>query len=338
MTSLHWRYRVGNQRDWIWRGWRTRYTYVRSQLATDNPPLLLVHGFGASIGHWRQNLAELTQHRPAYALDMLGFGASEKVAAPYDTHFWAEQLYDFWRTFIGKPIILVGNSIGSLVCLTAAAKYPDMVQGLVMLNLPDSSVLEIPKWLAGAIAPLKQIALPLVSSIFFSPFVFNPLFRVIRSPKFVRFWASQAYTGSTTLTEELLEIFSLPAFDRGAAAALRAMVNSKSKSGEDYTAKTILPQLQIPMLLIWGKADKMVPPKLAPMIAKLNPNVTLAEIEQAGHCPHDECPEVVNRLILEWLERTGDGGQTGDLGRKTGDCNQLTEKDLASSAALVSES
>jgi pimeloyl-ACP methyl ester carboxylesterase len=302
MTSIHWRYRVGNQRDWIWRGWRIRYTYGRSQTLNENPPLLLVHGFGASIGHWRHNLTEFTQHHTVYALDLLGFGASEKVAAPYDTGFWAEQIYDFWRTFIGKPVVLVGNSIGSSVCLMAAAKYPEMVQGLVMINLPDSSVLEFPEWLSGAIALLKKVTFPVVSGVFFSPFVFNPLFRVIRSPKFVRYWASQAYGAPTALTEELLEILSRPAFDRGAAAALRAMVNSKSSSGEDFTAKTILPKLQIPILLIWGRADKMVPPKLAPLIAKLNSNLTLAELENAGHCPHDECPEVVNQLILEWLK------------------------------------
>ncbi len=311
-SPISWQSQIGKQRDWVWRGWQIRYTYQHAPLSENQPPFLLVHGFGASIGHWRNNVPTLTQHRSIYALDLLGFGASEKVSAPYEVGFWAEQLYDFWRTFIGQPVVLVGNSIGSLVCLAAATRYPEMVQSLVMLNLPDPSVLEYPQWLTAALTPIQRLTAPLqrgvfaiAQCIFLSPLVFNPFFRLIRRPRFIRFWAGQAYTTSTALTEELLDIFSRPAFDRGAAAALRAMVGRRPSSAADYRVKTVLPHLTIPMLLIWGKQDRMVPPKLGPLIAKLNPRLTLAEIEQAGHCPHDECPEVVNRLILEWLASQG---------------------------------
>lgn len=303
-SSQHWRQRVGNQRDWVWRGWQTRYTYVRSRQPGSSTPLILLHGFGASIGHWRHNLPELAQHHTVYALDMLGFGASEKAAAPYDTAFWAEQVYDFWQTFVRQPVVLVGNSTGSMIALTAAAKYPDMVQGLVMINLPDASVLESPQWVKQTIASLAVLATPLLQlakGLVTSPIVFNTVFHLIRSPRFMRLWAKQAYSSADALTEELLEILSLPAFDRGAAAALRAMIAGNKSAGKDLTAKTILPRLQIPMLLLWGQQDMMVPPKLGPLFVKHNPNLTLVEIEQAGHCPHDERPEQVNRVVLEWL-------------------------------------
>jgi pimeloyl-ACP methyl ester carboxylesterase len=303
-SLLHWRERIGHQRDWVWRGWQTRYTFLRSSQPDDAAPLILLHGFGASIGHWRHNLSEFAQNRTVYALDLLGFGASEKVTAPYGTGFWAEQVYEFWQTFIRRPVVLVGNSIGSLVCLTIAAKYPDMVQGLVMINLPDSSVLESPAWATRSLAAAQILTRPMISvatSVFTHPLLFNPLFRLIRSARFVRIWANQAYSSSEALTEELLEILSVPAFDRGAAAALRAMITNKGPSGQDYRAKAVLPQLQIPMLLLWGTKDKMVPPKLAPLFVKHNPNLKLVEIEDAGHCPHDECPHQVNQIILDWL-------------------------------------
>ncbi|MBD2020555.1 alpha/beta fold hydrolase [Leptolyngbya sp. FACHB-36] len=303
-VTIPWRQRVGNQRDWVWRGWQTRYTYLRSLQPDSSTPLILLHGFGASIGHWRHNLTELAQNHTVYALDLLGFGASEKAVAPYGTPFWAEQVYEFWRTFIGQPVVLVGNSIGSVVCLTVAARYPEMVKGLVLINLPDSSVLESPVWVQRTIAAVAVGAQPVIGlakRVFTSPLVFNPLFRVIRSAPFVRLWAKQAYSNSEALTEELLEILSGPAFDRGASAALRAMVAAKAKPGADYRAKTILPQLQVPMLLLWGQEDRMVPPKLARLFVRCNPNLTLVEIEKAGHCPHDECPEQVNRIVLDWL-------------------------------------
>lgn len=304
--ALHWRQRVGNQRDWVWRGWQTRYTYIRAANGEGQPPLILLHGFGTSIGHWRHNLQALSQRHTVYALDLLGFGASEKAAAPYDVAFWAEQVYDFWRQFVGQPVVLVGNSIGSLVCLAIAATHPEMVQGIVMINLPDSSVLESPVWVKQAIATAAFCLTPvtwMAKTILTSPVVFNPAFRLIRSSWFLKFWAKQAYTNPAAMTEELLEILASPAFDRGAAAALRAMVTSRSKSGKALNAKTILPHLDMPLLLLWGKQDMMVPPKLAPLFARYNPQIQFVEIDNAGHCPHDERPEFVNQLILDWLSR-----------------------------------
>ncbi len=310
-SSLFWQQRVGRQRDWIWRGWQTRYTYVPA--ANDvpaaksdrSPPLILLHGFGASIGHWRHNLPVLGEHHTVYALDLLGFGASEKAAAPFGIELWVEQVYDFWKTFVRQPVVLVGNSIGSLVCLAIAAAHPDMVKGVVMLNLPDSSVLESPAWMRGAIAVVKPLSIPIIGFakwLFTTPLVFNLLFWMIRHPRLIRVWARQAYATRTAITDELVEIFSTPAFDRGAARTLRAMVNAKSKSKVNYSAKAVLPSLQIPMLLFWGLKDMMVPPKLARLFLKYNSNLKLIEIEGVGHCPHDECPERVNREILDWLK------------------------------------
>jgi pimeloyl-ACP methyl ester carboxylesterase len=310
VTTLPWRERVGTQRDWMWRGWQTRYTCIRAKhLAADSTPLILLHGFGASIANWRNNLTELGDHHTVYALDMLGFGASEKVSAAFGIELWVEQVYEFWQTFVRRPVVLVGNSLGSSVCLAVAAAHPDMVKGIVMLNLPDSSVLETPRVVKGAIAvsspilrPVLGIVLGIAKGIFTSPLVFNPLFWLIRQPWLVRFWARQAYALPASITDEVVEIFSLPARDRNAARALRTMINTKAKPQTDYRAKTILPNLQIPMLLFWGLQDKMVPPMLARLFPAYNANMQLIEIPNAGHCPHDECPDLVNREILDWIE------------------------------------
>jgi pimeloyl-ACP methyl ester carboxylesterase len=303
ISSLAWHERIGRHRDWVWRGWQTRYTYVPN-FEKNAVPLLLLHGFGASIGHWRHNLHELGQQHPVYALDMLGFGASEKAAASYNVELWVEQIYDFWKEFIRRPVVLVGNSIGSQVCLITAAVHPEMVQGIVMVNLPDASVLEMPRWLqktVGILRPISQPPLTLVKALFTAPPVFNLIFWLIRQPRFIRFWAKQAYATPTAITEELLEILSGPARDRGAARTLRKMIQGKSKGTKSYSAKTILPQLEIPILLFWGLKDMMVPPKLAPLFLNYNSNLQLIEIENAGHCPHDEYPEFVNQQILDWL-------------------------------------
>lgn len=301
---LPWYRRVGRQRDWVWRGWQTRYLYVPCSTSDRSTPLILLHGFGASIGHWRHNLAELGQAHPVYALDLLGFGASEKASVSYGLELWVEQVYDFWQTFIGQPVVLIGNSIGSLVCLAIASAHPEMVKGMVMLNLPDSSVLENPQWVQTTLNLLKPLTKPtlgIAKWLFTTPLVFNLVFWMIRSPSFIRLWAKQAYATPTAITDELLEILSEPAYDRGAARTLRKMVKGKTQSSVNYSAKAVLPTLEIPMLLFWGLKDMMVPPKLARLFLQYNANLKLIEIENAGHCPHDECPELVNREILNWI-------------------------------------
>ncbi|MFN3680352.1 alpha/beta fold hydrolase, partial [Thermosynechococcus sp.] len=84
--------------DWLWRGHRICYS-VNGRGA----PVVLVHGFGASIGHWRKNIPALTAagYR-VYALDLLGFGASAKPDLTYSLDLWAELLADFWQAHIAQ--------------------------------------------------------------------------------------------------------------------------------------------------------------------------------------------------------------------------------------------
>lgn len=317
-SSGYWQPKVGIQRDWVWRGWQTRYTYVRSAqpalpakatVLEDSPishaqpallgmPVILLHGFGASLGHWRQNLGTLAQHHTVYALDLLGFGASQKASVNYDVSLWVEQVYDFWRTFIGTPTVLVGNSIGSLICLATAAAHPEMVAGIVMISLPDPAARTeaVPLWLQ----PIVEVAENLVAS----PPILRALFYLARRPGFVRRWVGVAYANPEAITDELVEILATPAQDWGAARAFCALLKAVGSAKFGPGVKTVLPTLKMPMLLIWGQLDRMIPPRFArpQQFLEYNPNLELVELEQAGHCPHDECPERVNQEILAWIE------------------------------------
>lgn len=294
--SEHWQQRVGRQRDWVWRGWQIRYTYIRAaQPEASSTPLLLLHGFGASIGHWRQNLSEFSQHHTVYALDMLGFGASEKAPANYSISLWAEQVYDFWRTFIRHPVVVIGNSTGSLTSLALAAAYPEMVQGIVMMSLPDPSVRQemLPKPLIPVVGAIENFVA--------SPLLLKALFRIVRRPQVVRPWARMAYANADVVTDELVEILADPAQDRGSAEAFCAILRGMISAEFGPKVKTVLPTLQIPTLLIWGKQDRMVPFTFAAQFAAYNPKVQLVTLDNVGHCPHDEAPEEVNALILDWI-------------------------------------
>ncbi len=297
-TALHWQQRIGNQRDWVWRGWNIRYTYIRplsNQQKTT--PLILLHGFGASIGHWRHNLEVLGTHHTVYALDMLGFGASEKAAANYSIELWVEQVYSFWQVLIGHPVVLVGNSNGSLISLAAAAAHPEMVRGIVMMSLPDPAVEQeaIPVFLQPLVQTIKHIVA--------SPLILKPVFYLVRRPGVLRRWASLAYANPEAITDELIEILAGPPQDRGSARAFTALFKAAIGISFSPSVKNLLPNLTIPMLLIWGQKDRFVPPILASRFALYNDKLEVLNLEDVGHCPHDESPEQVNQAILDWMDR-----------------------------------
>ncbi|VAH19305.1 unnamed protein product [Triticum turgidum subsp. durum] len=116
---------------WSWRGMRVNYL-VRGE----GPPVLLVHGFGASVAHWRRNIGVLSESNTVYAIDLLGFGASDKPAGfSYTMETWAELILEFLDEVVKRPTVLVGNSVGSLACVIAASDSTrDLVRGLVLLN------------------------------------------------------------------------------------------------------------------------------------------------------------------------------------------------------------
>ncbi len=293
-----WQKRIGHQRDWVWRGWQTRYSFLhpRDRQRASQPPIILLHGFGASIEHWRQNIAILSQSSSVYALDLLGFGGSKKADTQYSVYLWTRQVYDFWRTFINQPVILVGNSIGSLVCLTAAYNYPEMVAGISILSLPDVAIRQeaIPK-------PLQPIVMS-IEGLFASPWLLKGLFRFLRQPSVIRRWAGVAYVKQTAVNEELVEILTRPAHDPGADTTFYRLFDAVRSPNFAPPAKMVLPSLEIPVLLIWGLQDRMVPPALAEVFAKLNPHIELVELAGVGHCPQDECPEQFNPILQNWIK------------------------------------
>ena len=292
-----WERRIGRQRDWVWRGWQTRYTFLHPspKETASELPLILLHGFGACLEHWRHNLPVLGQQHPVYALDLLGFGASRKAPVDYRIDLWMQQVYDFWRTFIRQPAVLVGNSIGSLVCLAAAAAHPEMVRGIALISLPDVSLRQemIPRWLLPAVTTAEQLVA--------SPLLLKLLFLFLRRPCILRRWAAIAYANPEAVNDELVAILAGPPRDRGAAGTFATLCRGLNRPHFSPPAKAILPELALPILLIWGRQDRMVPFSLASYFVRLNSQIELVEMEGAGHCPHDECPGEFNQILLDWL-------------------------------------
>ncbi|MFM7423898.1 MAG: alpha/beta fold hydrolase [Elainella sp.] len=279
---------------WSWQGHQIAYTVQGSGL-----PLVLIHGFGASIGHWRQNIPVLAAagYR-VFAIDLLGFGKSAKPLLDYEMELWQNLLADFWTEQIREPAVFVGNSIGALLSLMMLTHHPEMARGGVLLNAagglnhrPDELNLPLRLVMGGFTK--------LVSSEWVGPFLFN---RIRQKPR-LRRTLYQVYRDRSAVTDELIDLLYEPSCDPGAQQVFAKILTAPpGPRPED-----LLPQISQPLLVLWGEADPWTPiagAKRYQELAEAADRVTFISIPDTGHCPHDERPELVNAHILTWLEAT----------------------------------
>ncbi len=288
---------AGHQRFWPWRGWRIRYWFHPGPANATVPPLLLIHGFGANLNQWRHNLPALSQVAPVYALDLLGFGDSEKAATLYGAELWATQVTDFIQQVIGQPLALVGHSLGALVALTATHHRPDWVQQLALITLPLEANRE--DMVAGWVATLALKAESMVAN----PLLMRSLFALVRRPSILRRALGGIYTVADRVDDDLVNLFALPPGDRGAARALCYLVRSRTDPSFSPSVKDMVAELSVPTLLLWGDRDRVVPLTMAQSLVNLSSQLTLEVCPDVGHCLYDETDEIFNRRIGDWLQK-----------------------------------
>ena len=310
-TVWNWKQPDGRSLDVAW------CRQDQGQERSDSPAVVLVHGFGASSGHWRHTMPSLGQRTPTFALDLIGFGGSSQPRAVlpsdpdadlqalsdealvYGFDLWAEQVEAFCRQIVQRPVLLVGNSIGGVVVLRAAQRLGSHCKGVVLIDcaqrlMDDKQLASQPAWMAW-IRPLLKT---LVSQRWLS----TALFRNAARPRVIRSVLGQAYPSGANVDDQLVDLLYRPTQRPGAAEAFRGFINLF----DDHLAPDLLEALEQPAHLIWGEQDPWEPVAEARDWAERFACIeSLTVLPSVGHCPHDEAPEAVNARLLEILKSHG---------------------------------
>jgi len=316
---------------------------IRYQVAgSGEKTALLVHGLFVNSDHWRKTLQFLAENGyRAYAIDLLGSGYSSKpprdsmeakllcgesrrnverlkqvslgtasggtrtadvelrhpLQSCYNFYTWADQIMDFTRDVIKSDTTLVCNSIGTISSFQAVIDDPELFDGVFVVN-PNYRELHVSEQL------FPNLAMPVLRTIQkLLREKGHGLFKSLAKPDTVRQILKEPYHVTEAVDDTLVQVLLDPLLTQGAADVVFDTLS--------YSAGP-LPEQQLqdssftkPIWVCYGKQDPWTPSKRVEILRTFNTRCVeqIFAIDGAGHCPHDEAPEIVNPLLLEFLQR-----------------------------------
>ncbi len=256
-------------------------------------PLILLHGYGASTYSWRYVSPYFSKSYRVIAIDLKGFGLSDKpVDDDYSVLDQSRIISEFMSVHNLENVILAGHSLGGAVSL------------LSYLMQSDHGAHHISKLILLDTASYKQ-DLPYFISILRVPII-NEVALLLTSSNFkTRMILRKAFFDHSKITEEMVttyaEYLSLPGASHALITAAKQMVPSNLEEiSERYKS------INIPVLLIWGEKDEIVPLEVGRKLAGNIPDAKLVVVPNCGHVPQEECPSQAIEVMESFLsDQTG---------------------------------
>lgn len=260
-----------------------------AQQGTGAPPILLLHGFDSSVLEFRRLLPLLAQHTQTWAVDLFGFGFTERPndlevsAARIEAH-----LFSFWQTLIQQPVVLVGASMGGAAAIAFTLAFPEAVEKLVLIDSAGY----------GSGPRMGQF---LTDSI--------------------GYWVTERFLKQPSVRQKISQkayyVKTFASVDAQKCAALHLDCPNWSKSLISFTRsggyrshKSRLAEIQVPTLIVWGTKDRILGIQDAPRFQRAIAQSKLVWVPDCGHVPHLEQPAFTAECILEFWDGRSDQTKT----------------------------
>ena len=255
-------------------GSHTLHYRLDGQAATvTGPPLVFINSLGSDLRIWDGLIADFAERFPLIRYDQRGHGLSDCPPGPYTLRDHTDDLAGLLAHLQAPAAILIGVSVGGMIALDFAHQHPERVQGLVLCDT-GAKIGTAEYWSErssavrqGGLAPLAPMIL---ARWFSSTFAAT---------------APAAYCGyANMLTRTPVE---------GYAATCEAL--------RDADLREVVPNINIPALVLCGEEDLATPPSLGRELAAALPNAHFALIPQAGHLPSLEQAKALATAIQHFL-------------------------------------
>lgn len=256
-------------------GARVRYVDVGQ-----GPPVVLLHGFASSIENWAFVIPMLAKTHRVIALDLKGFGWTDRPNADYSPRAQAELVRALLDELKVGPAALVAHSWGSSVALSFALAFPDRVTRLALYD-----------------AWVYESQLPSMFHLARAKGLGEALFALFYTERADERIAQGFYDGEVVtqaLVDDVERAFARPGTRAAALATVRGMTYASTEG--DYGKVTA------PVLLLWGREDRVTPPSTGERLVRQLPNARLVVYPRCGHFPMLEAVNESTRELWRFLE------------------------------------
>jgi pimeloyl-ACP methyl ester carboxylesterase len=225
-------------------------------------PVILVHGFASCFYTWRNNINALSKFFKVYAIDLPGFGFSDKpVKFPYNFIGYNTFLKNFMNTMSIDNAHFIGHSFGGAVCMSFSVQYSTMVRKMILISSRYN-----------------------IDGVKLDPAIMKNLLLY-------------TYNDSNMITEEMVDLYRVVNSTPNAKKIEKLLFRDFNKCSNDSK----LNKLRNPCLIIWGKEDRIFPNKVAFDVRKLFIKADVRLIPDCGHAPHEEKYFRFNKTALDFL-------------------------------------
>ncbi|HEX2294949.1 MAG TPA: alpha/beta fold hydrolase [Actinomycetota bacterium] len=267
-----------------------RVTFSRLTAGPESaPPLLLLHGLGASKASWLTVVPSLARHHRVIAIDLPGFGSTSKPRGRYDAPWFATHVLSFMEVTGLRGALVAGNSMGGRVAMEVAMREPRMVRAIACL-CPVAAFYERPfLWAARMARPEAGIFAARLPRAYLA----EQLRRLFSEPSRLHDdWYEAAI-------DDFLQTWRRPTARMAFFASLKNIYVDEPHGAAGFWAR--LAKLKVPALYVYGRQDVLITPRFGGRVAKALPQAKVEVWDDCGHAPQLEHPERTAKAMLDFF-------------------------------------
>lgn len=251
----------------------------------EGEPIVLIHGFFYDSDLWVSNIDKLAEHYKVYALDLWGFGYSTREPLDFSYQLFSDQVLLFMDALGIERAHIAGQSMGGGTVIWFGVQNRSRVNKIILVD-PAGVPHGIP--LTGKIFNLPRVG----------EFFLGLKSNFIRKKNLADLWFYKKDLITESYFEDVTRFHKIKGTTECMLTILRKeFFNTLSDELQQ------LAQLDIPILIVWGKEDKAIPVKMGEEMHRILKGSRLEIFDQAGHMPQYECSEEFNKLALEFLQQ-----------------------------------
>ena len=264
-------------------------TYYESAGPERGTQVILIHGFSVPNFIWDRNFNALADAGfRVVRYDLFGRGYSDRPRVAYDKALFVRQLADLMDALKFPQADLVSLSMGGPIAAEFAYRFPKRLRKLVFID-PAGFDLELP-------SAIKLLNVPVLGEIMLG------LLGLLGTKTLLETMLNDFYSPTQEAKDYFIPRYQEQMIYHGFKRAILSSLRT-GMLDEDLQLFRRLGESGKPILLIWGKEDKTVPFRHSGTFVKLVPQAEFHPIDQAKHIPQFERPEIVNKVLIDFLSR-----------------------------------